>query len=160
MTKTFIGKPCRSCGGTERYLSGNKGCVACAKENSKRRVAASAEWKRENKDRVNKNNRLRYNSLSPEEKKERMRRQQMALYGLTLEDYDNMLQEQGGVCACCGKPELKEGRTNLCVDHNHETGKVRALLCDYCNRGIGYFTDNIDKLRNCVLYLEKYDGGG
>ena len=160
MSKTFTGKPCRTCGDTERYLTGNNGCVSCAKENSKRRAKAAGEWKRKNRDKVNENNRLRYNSLTPEQKKERLRRQQMALYGLTLEDYDKMFQEQGGVCACCGNVELKKGRTNLCVDHNHETGKVRALLCDYCNRGIGYFTDNIDKLRNCVLYLEEYDRGG
>lgn len=64
-----------------------------------------------------------------------------------------MLEEQGGVCALCAKPEA--GRS-LAIDHNHITGEVRRLLCNNCNRGIGHMQDNPDLLRRAAAYLEEY----
>lgn len=56
-------------------------------------------------------------------------------YGLSLVDYDKMLEEQNGVCALCSRaPKTKK----LHVDHDHETGIVRRLLCAYCNQGVGW----------------------
>lgn len=56
-------------------------------------------------------------------------------YGITEDDYEDMMVVQGGVCALCGGVN----RTNrLSVDHDHETGKVRGLLCIACNRGLGH----------------------
>ena len=155
---TFVGKPCRICGKTERYLSGNKPCVACTKENSKRRniKGDTKKWVRANAEKVNANNRKRYQSLTPEEKKKRNRAQQVALYGLTLEAYDAMIEKQNSVCALCGCPETNPKKGNLCIDHCHNTGKVRALLCDRCNRGIGAFGDNLDLLEKAVIYLQKH----
>jgi hypothetical protein len=155
---TFIGKPCKKCGNTERYISGNKPCVNCTKRSSKSRweEGKTTEWKQKKKDQVNAYNRRRYHSLTLEEKKKRNRSQQVALYGLTLDQYDDMILNQNGLCALCGCPETNPKKFNMCIDHDHNTGKVRALLCDRCNRGIGSFGDNIDLLEKAVLYLKLY----
>ena len=73
-------------------------------------------------------------------------------YGITLADYDEMLETQGGGCAICGKTSGENGR-RLCVDHDHETDEVRGLLCDACNRGLGYFRDDSEICRQVMLYL-------
>jgi hypothetical protein len=158
MHKTFVGNPCKKCGGTERYLSGNNGCVECAKRNSQMRWKSgkTQEWVEKNRDIVNSSNKKRYNSLSHEEKKLRIRKQHVATYGLTLEQYDMMLEKQNGVCAICGKGGSHSHHKNLCIDHDHETGEVRGLLCDLCNKGIGCLKDDLDLLKSAVLYLEKY----
>lgn len=76
-------------------------------------------------------------------------------YGITLEQYNQMLEDQDGVCAICGKPDEVEGR-RMAVDHNHDTGEVRGLLCGTCNRGLGNFQDNIEMLEKAKDYLVKY----
>lgn len=83
-----------------------------------------------------------------------------ATYGITPEQYQEMLTAQGGVCAVCGLDEPNEhGRTGtkfrLSVDHCHETGRVRGLLCQKCNRAIGLLNDNVDLLRKAIDYLER-----
>lgn len=74
-------------------------------------------------------------------------------YGITLEDYDHMLEEQGEVCAICREP-CSLGA--LCVDHDHETGAVRGLLCRSCNGGLGLFKDDRGLLGAASKYLEKF----
>lgn len=79
-------------------------------------------------------------------------------YGLSSSQYQAMLDDQGGVCAICGKPSdrIHKGvRVDLYVDHNHETGKVRGLLCEGCNSGIGYFRESADNLRKAIDYLAR-----
>jgi hypothetical protein len=73
-------------------------------------------------------------------------------YGITLEDYDNLLLSQGGGCAICGSDD-SGGRGRFSIDHNHETGEVRGLLCGPCNRGLGYFKDSPDVLESAKEYL-------
>ena len=68
-----------------------------------------------------------------------------------------MLEEQGGVCAICGGDE--NGRT-LAVDHDHQTGQIRGLLCSKCNVAIGYLSDSLEILKNAFAYLEKHKPGG
>lgn len=70
-------------------------------------------------------------------------------YGITIEEYDAMLERQSGVCAICKKHRGKR----LSVDHCHTTGKVRGLLCNQCNLALGKFEDNIDALKAAVEYL-------
>jgi N12 class adenine-specific DNA methylase len=76
-------------------------------------------------------------------------------YDMDLQEYDAMLEQQGGVCAICSRPEQAKGIDRLAVDHDHVTGKVRGLLCSSCNRGIGCFKEDINLLRGAVSYLEK-----
>lgn len=77
-------------------------------------------------------------------------------YGITNEVYERMLKEQGGKCAICGSEETKNSYTqHFAVDHCHTSGKVRGLLCDYCNTGLGRFNDDTDTLEKAVEYLKK-----
>ena len=64
-------------------------------------------------------------------------------YGISLSDYSQMFDKQGGCCAICGVKEDKAPRSNLFVDHDHSTGLVRGLLCHHCNSGLGHFMDNV-----------------
>lgn len=78
-------------------------------------------------------------------------------FGITLEQYKDMLTEQNGLCKICGNPEIIEGR-GLAVDHNHVTGKVRGLLCFKCNVTIGHIEKTgIEVLYKMLAYLEKED---
>ncbi len=70
------------------------------------------------------------------------------LYGLTLEEYDQMVVVQGGQCAVCGY------FTKLVVDHSHADGHVRGLLCDDCNKAGGLFKENPAILRKAADYFE------
>lgn len=82
-------------------------------------------------------------------------------FGMTLDDYNKKLKEQKYVCAICGQKETAiDSRYNkiklLAVDHNHETGQIRELLCNKCNHGLGCFKDNIDILNNAIKYLKEH----
>jgi len=74
-------------------------------------------------------------------------------YGLTLDEFDALLAKQGGVCAVCGTAD-PAGRGQFCVDHEHDTGRIRGLLCGRCNSGLGYFQDSSEALRAAADYLE------
>lgn len=76
-------------------------------------------------------------------------------YGMTVADYDAMLQAQGGGCAICGEPCASGKR--LSIDHNHATGAVRGLLCAHHNHGIGKFQDSPALLRAAAAYLELHE---
>jgi hypothetical protein len=75
-------------------------------------------------------------------------------YGITLIDFDALLEKQGGGCAICGKTEFN-GR-GAYVDHDHETGMVRGILCVNCNTGMGMFKDSIENMRNAIMYLDRH----
>ena len=72
-------------------------------------------------------------------------------FKITLEDWEQMYNNQKGVCAICGE-KCRTGK-DLSVDHNHKTGKVRSLLCQGCNAGIGMFQDNSKLLIIAAKYL-------
>ncbi len=91
----------------------------------------------------------RFASDSPEKCREYLLKSK---WGLSLEDYDNMLQKQNGVCAICFE-KCRSGR-RLAIDHCHKTGKIRGLLCGECNNGIGKLKDDPDLLRRAIKYLE------
>lgn len=79
------------------------------------------------------------------------RQRELALkkkYGMTLLDYDLMVDEQGGQCAICRAEE------KLYVDHNHDTGKIRGLLCNTCNRAIGLLKDDSLTIYKAAEYVE------
>ena len=81
-------------------------------------------------------------------------------YGLTFEEFDTMLSSQDNACAICGtkQPSKNRGRTRrFHVDHDHETGKVRGLLCKSCNIALGEIGDNIHTLKSMIEYLENHE---
>lgn len=76
-------------------------------------------------------------------------------YGISLDDYYEMLDKQNGTCAIC-KTDVPNKRTKFfAVDHCHTTGKVRGLLCSSCNRGLGLFRDNENLLFSAINYLKE-----
>lgn len=74
-------------------------------------------------------------------------------YGITNEQYQEMLKSQNGTCKICKGPETMKGRS-LAVDHCHTTGQVRGLLCGKCNQGLGSFRDSPELLGSAVQYIE------
>lgn len=73
-------------------------------------------------------------------------------YGISLADYDELLEAQGNRCAICGMTPEENGQ-RLLVDHDHETGEIRGLLCYSCNVGLGHFKDNPHNLAEAIKYL-------
>ncbi len=80
-------------------------------------------------------------------------------YGLSWSDYQTRFDNQRGLCAICFDP-LKGGRNAICVDHDHETGKVRDLLCSPCNAGLGQFRDSSTRMLSAVFYLDRHKNKG
>lgn len=105
----------------------------------------SLEWQRNNK----------------EARSKIARRAQLKLkYGITIEQYESFLQEQGGACAICKTTDAKSTTQHgfFIVDHDHKTGDVRGILCERCNHLLGHARDNIETLRSAISYLEKNNG--
>lgn len=72
-------------------------------------------------------------------------------YGLSEKQFQEILNNQKKLCKICHKP-----LTKYCLDHNHETNKIRGILCHNCNLGLGLFKDNINFLNNAIIYLKNY----
>ena len=75
-------------------------------------------------------------------------------YGLTIQQKQQLIDLQEQKCAIC-KDNLKDTH-DVCVDHDHQTGAVRGILCRKCNLGLGHFEDNTSLLKSAVKYLKKY----
>lgn len=103
------------------------------------RRASSYKWRAANLDR-----------RSEYQRRHNLRRH----YGLTVEEFEAMFDAQGRVCAIC-KGTDPAGR-NWCVDHSHETGAVRGVLCNHCNRGLGMFADDTERIFAAIQYLKDF----
>ena len=77
-------------------------------------------------------------------------------FNLSFEEYSKKIKESFGLCAICKKEEINNNRT-LSIDHNHQTGQVRGILCDTCNMGLGLFMDNKELLKQAIVYLGKWE---
>ena len=111
---------------------GTQICKKCMSENSQKSVKSKLNWKE-----YRRNLRLRH------------------MYGITLDELKTMLQEQNYKCGMCKDPiDL----ITLQIDHCHKTGKIRELLCVYCNSGLGYFKDCIERMKNGIDYLIRHKG--
>jgi len=75
---------------------------------------------------------------------------------ITYDKYKEMLALQDNKCAIC-HTEVNQFNKGMCVDHNHDTGKIRGLLCTDCNMGIGNLKDSIELIENALEYLRKYN---
>lgn len=127
----------------------------------------TAEYNRDYRER-NRPQLLEKQARYREENRERLREEQRELskrgyhrnyhlvrtYGITAEQFDRMAYEQGYVCAACGEPEQSKNG-HLHVDHDHETGQIRGLLCQRCNTAIGQAGDDPERLVKLSAYLLK-----
>lgn len=105
------------------------------------------EYYQNNKEGIKKRNKEYYQN----NKKHRREYDYKKLYNLTLEEIDQILLAQNHRCLICGKSLME---IKWCIDHNYETGQIRGILCDWCNKGLGHFKDNPEFLRKAALYIE------
>lgn len=123
------------------------------------------EYYLKNKEKLKEKNRL-YEKANPEVKKRNAkkyrdkhkvhRRYLYKKFGISENEYLEMLEEQNYSCAICGTHQ-DNFKYMLAIDHNHNTGKVRALLCPNCNQGLGSFKDDINLLVKAIEYLNKHN---
>lgn len=81
------------------------------------------------------------------------------MYGISLEAYQVLFESQNGLCSICGKPEISMSKGNigkLRIDHDHNTGKVRGLLCWSCNSALGFVKEDIEILNKMIDYINKH----
>lgn len=100
----------------------------------------------------------RYNDLNRADKILKLKRRKYnlaKLYSMTLEDYDALLEKQGGHCAFCLRRPEEEHHGRLHIDHDHGTNEVRGLLCARHNVGLAAVGDSIENIRVILSYLEK-----
>ena len=125
---------------------------AWVRANPERVKAAGKKWRDANKE----HNRKRKAVWCAANKHRRRGYVLRGTYRLSVAEYDALLAAQNGGCAICGEAETGARSSKLHIDHDHATGKVRALLCNHCNRGLGGFRDDPDRLRRAILYLVKH----
>lgn len=124
-----------------RWSSRCKTCVA----------AVCKQWVKDNP-RRNREQQAKYRSTTG---RERMLRSK---YGISGEEYKKLLREQGGKCACCGTGSPGGKHHAFHVDHCHQSGRVRGLLCHNCNTGIGLLGDGLQGINKALTYLETHYG--
>ena len=78
-------------------------------------------------------------------------------YGLTAQEVGELVAQQGGQCAICGDHFSEVGKKRACIDHDHETKKIRSVLCAECNIGLGKFQDNVGLLLAAIDYLNEHE---
>lgn len=123
----------------DKYRKSEKGLKASADYREQHRDDSRAYQKQYYKD----HSRKKMNSLF------------LRIYKISVDTYDAMLLSQGNRCKICGVHQSELDRA-LCVDHNHETGEVRGLLCKRCNSALGYFNESSELLIRAAEYLGGY----
>jgi Recombination endonuclease VII len=113
-------------------------------------------WKMRNAERVRKQENERRRRRSPEKKAHARMVKRLWAYGLNRAEFELMFTEQQGMCKICGSPMPKTGKTGAQVDHDHVTGKVRALLCMNCNNGIGALRDDPELMLKAAAYVQSF----
>jgi hypothetical protein len=115
-------------------------------------------WRQGNPDRTREYDRThnrKRKPLSPEQRQARRAYRLQWRYGLSIEEFDALLEQQDGTCAICPVVISDGSGRRLHVDHDHDTGKVRGLLCQKCNTALGAFGESPERLRKALAYLER-----
>lgn len=112
----------------------NEYTIVYNKKNPERRRESTRRWREKNRDKY----------------KSSYRGTHLKKYGLTLQEYTTLLEQQGGVCAICACAPC---RRRFAVDHDHTDGNIRGLLCSNCNTGIGLLGDSPGRLQAAIAYL-------
>lgn len=146
-----------------------KSCTKCGKfkpldQFARDKVPACGRYascKECNKDRIAANiaaSKARKQAYDKEYRKTLGLRKAASQYKVSTEDLHSLLRMQGNVCAICKRPETRKHQTGadmrLAIDHCHVTGNVRGFLCSTCNRGLGFFKDNIEIMKLAIDYLQ------
>jgi hypothetical protein len=129
-------KTCKVCGVEKNisdFYTGRKDCKDC-------KNAAARQWRKDNPENV-----ARHLVRMRERTKERR-------YGITQEQFNQMLLNQNSKCKICSNDFKSSKDTH--IDHCHNTNKVRGLLCNNCNMALGQFNDNTDNMDNAIIYLQ------
>ena len=167
-----VEKICIVCG--QRFLSSIGPKQTCSPECQKRNGRRlSSEWAIVNREKVNERAKT-WRSKNPEKSRmasrksaEKTRRDNprsiknrklKSSYGISIDDYEEMLKLQSNSCAICSfEFDSTSQSKGPNVDHDHKTKKVRMILCRFCNNLLGYADDEIAILENTLKYLEKYN---
>lgn len=123
----------------DSYKDGHrKTCKECSYKqiNREKHNENARNWRKKNPDKV-KNSNLKIS------------------YGINLEQYNQMFNQQNGKCAICNRHQI-EFKMGLAVDHEHETGKIRELLCSPCNQAIGLLQENTEIIQKVIDYLKRH----
>jgi hypothetical protein len=145
-------------GTKDGYRGDCKGCFrARAKERypqvREANIARARKWREDNLERFQASQRRMRST--PEGKLRQREGHLKRKYGMTIEQYDAMLEAQGGGCFICGRPPRDD--ISLHVDHDHSTGKIRGILCFCCNNALADFQEDPSLLRKAVEYLSSHD---
>ena len=133
--KDFYPRPDRSCGLT----SACRECsVLLAKTIYKRRISRDPAYAK----RYYAKHKDRYRASSI-----------LKRYRISIEECDRMLESQNGTCAICKVETPESNGKMLCIDHDHETGMVRGLLCSNCNRALGHLRESVPAMFNMIGYI-------
>lgn len=164
-------KMCRTCRQdlpTDKYIPSHTSCIECEEIHSsgRKRCRSCKQVKQHGefyirpkridgyssncKSCLSEQSRIR--NSDPERKERSRDNKYRAKYGISLAQYELMLEDQDGCCAICRTPA---GELNLYVDHDHATGRVRQLLCVKCNALLGQAGDQIEVLQAAIRYLER-----
>lgn len=150
----------------DKYLAYQR---AYAKAHRKEAVERSSAWQASHRDRFNATQREMYHrdvdkqrersrSYHAEHPEKAQNRSLKRKYGINLTQYNALAAEQCGSCSICGRvpcedPDVSKTVQRLVVDHDHETGKIRGLICHKCNRALGLFGDDPSVVSKAAEYM-------
>ena len=126
-------------------------------QQGEKRKAYKASWYQANKGRLQAYQ-SKWRKKFPDNNRRYFRNRYLVkTYGITQDQYEALYKQQGGICAICGgMPDItRYGITRLAIDHDHATGKIRGLLCNNCNAGMGIIGDTVEHLERAAEYLKR-----
>ena len=129
-------------------------CKACRNKANREYLNKNPGLKKKINDRYKKYRKEYYSR--PENKAKLRDNHLQSQFGLTHDDYEKILAEQNGVCWICKEHRVAKNKEYMAIDHCHSSGKIRGILCNWCNKALGAFRDDIDLLKNAIEYLEKH----
>lgn len=161
-SKDGHGPECKKCSATvwkrwhlKNVMKHRQNAKTWLSNNHDKRLVQASKWRKNNKEKISQINSRWSENRDPKVAKAAWRRTWLkSTYGITSEQYDEMLKKQKGLCRICGGVN-KSGR-RLHIDHDHSTGAIRDLLCFGCNGGLGGFKDNQELLFKAIQYLNRH----
>ena len=155
----------RTDNGKKSYRGMCKDCeliksVLWKKNNKEKSNKTAAQWRTDNSGKV-KESHKKWRQNNPNRSKELNKKSRLKnVFGISIEEENRMLLSQNNCCAICNVnifDYMNEFQKGFCVDHNHETGQIRGLLCSLCNSVIGFSKESIEILDNTKQYLNHYN---